>query len=77
MITNIFEFDDKVAADIMTHRTAVLALTGEITLKEALDFVGEGSKLLEIPGFMRKISTISSVFSTCGTCFIIQTRKNI
>lgn len=50
MITNIFEFDDKVAADIMTHRTAVLALDGEITLKEALDFVCEGSKLLEIPG---------------------------
>ena len=39
MITNIFEFDDKVAEDIMTHRTAVLALDGEITLKEALDFV--------------------------------------
>ena len=39
MITNIFEFDDKVAADIMTHRTAVLALDGEITLKEALDFM--------------------------------------
>ena len=26
MITNIFEFDDKVAADIMTHRTAVLCV---------------------------------------------------
>ena len=64
MITNIFEFDDKVAADIMTHRTAVLALDGEITLKEALDFVVKEANYFDDSRFMRKISTISSVFST-------------
>ena len=39
MITNIFEFDDKEAADIMTHRKNVVALDGEMSLKDAVDFI--------------------------------------
>ncbi len=37
MITNIFEFDDKEAGDIMTHRTNIAALSGELTLNEAAE----------------------------------------
>ena len=44
MITNIFEFDDKVAGDIMTHRTNITALDGEMTLDEAVDAMAAGSK---------------------------------
>lgn len=39
MITNIFELGDKEACDIMTHRTNMTALEGEMTLKEAVDFI--------------------------------------
>lgn len=36
MITNIFEFDDKEAGDIMTHRTSIQALSADLTLDEAV-----------------------------------------
>lgn len=36
MITNIFEYGDKRASDIMTHRNHMIALDSEITLKDAL-----------------------------------------
>ena len=39
MITNIFEFDDKEAGDIMTHRKNIVALDGSMTLREAAHFV--------------------------------------
>ncbi len=43
MITNIFEFDDKEAGDIMTHRTNITALDGDMTLDEALEVMLSGS----------------------------------
>ena len=39
MIHNIFEFDDKEAKDIMTHRKHIIALDGTMTFKEAMDFI--------------------------------------
>lgn len=39
MIQNIFEFTDKEAKDIMTHRSNICALDGTINLQEALDRV--------------------------------------
>ncbi len=39
MITNIFEFGDKEAQDIMTHRTNIIAVDGNMTLQEAVSFV--------------------------------------
>lgn len=39
MISNIFEFDDKSAVDIMTHRTNIVAVDGEMTLEEAVSFM--------------------------------------
>ncbi len=39
MITNIFEFGDKEAQDIMTHRKNIIAVDGNMTLKEAVSFV--------------------------------------
>ncbi len=44
MITNIFEFGDKEAQNIMTHRKNILALDKSITLKEALDYMVSESK---------------------------------
>lgn len=39
MISNIFEFGDKMAKDIMTHRKSIVSLDGEMTLKEAMNFI--------------------------------------
>lgn len=39
MITNIFEFGDKEAADIMTHRKNVVAVEAEMPLGEAVEFI--------------------------------------
>ena len=39
MITNIFEFGDKEAHDIMTHRNHVVAVGGNMPLKEAVAFM--------------------------------------
>lgn len=39
MITNIFEFGDKEARDIMTHRNSIVAVEGDLSLKEAISFM--------------------------------------
>lgn len=39
MITNIFEFGDKEAKDIMTHRNNIVAIDGDTPLKEAIRFM--------------------------------------
>ncbi len=39
MIHNIFEYSDKEADEIMTHRKNIVALEGSTLLKEALDFI--------------------------------------
>lgn len=39
MITNIFEFGDKKASDIMTHRNSIMALDSTTPFKDALDFM--------------------------------------
>ncbi len=39
MITNIFEFGDKEASDIMTHRKHLVAVDEEWTLKETMEFI--------------------------------------
>lgn len=41
MITNIFEFGDKEASDIMTHRKNIVAVDAEWTLKETVEFILE------------------------------------
>ena len=39
MITNIFEFTDKEAQDIMTNRNVMVAIDANTSLKEAIDFM--------------------------------------
>lgn len=39
MISNIFEYGEKEAQDIMTHRNNIVALDGNMLLKDVLDFV--------------------------------------
>ncbi len=39
LIQNLFEFDDKIAAEVMTHRTEVEALPVEASLEETMSFL--------------------------------------
>lgn len=42
MISNIFEYGDKEAQDIMTHRNNIVAVDGNMLLKDAVDFMLAG-----------------------------------
>lgn len=43
MISNIFSYGDKEAQDIMTHRSNVVAIDGNMHLKDAIDFMLAGT----------------------------------
>lgn len=44
MIHNIFEFGDKAAKDIMTHRKNMVVLDGELSYIDSLSFIAESGK---------------------------------
>lgn len=44
MITNIFEFGDKAAKDVMNHRSSMIAVDGEMTLQDAIRFMLDENK---------------------------------
>lgn len=58
MITNIFEFDDKQASDIMTHRKNIVALDGSMTLKDAARFVLKEGKNSRFPVYGKDLDDI-------------------
>lgn len=61
MITNIFEFDDKEAGDIMTHRKSLVALDGEMTLSQAVDFIVKDSINSRFPVYEEDIDNIVGI----------------
>lgn len=60
MIHNIFEFGDKEAKDIMTHRKNMIALDGNSTFKEAISFMIE-NKNSRFPVYLDNIDNIIGV----------------
>lgn len=44
MIHNIFEFDDKDVKDIMTHRSNIVGLDGEMSFVDAVSYIVENGK---------------------------------
>ena len=63
MITNIFQLNDKNAADIMTHRRHVTGLDGSMLLRDAVDFLlGEGRNS-RYPVFLEDIDNIIGVLN--------------
>lgn len=60
MIHNIFEFGDKEAKDIMTHRKNIIALDGNMTFAEAMDFMIE-SRNSRFPVYIDDIDNIIGV----------------
>ena len=60
MIHNIFEFDDKEAKDIMTHRKNIVALDGNSTFGEVMPFLVE-QKNSRYPVYQDNIDNIIGV----------------
>lgn len=60
MIHNIFEFGDKEAKDIMTHRKNIVALDGDKTFRQTLEFIKE-SNYSRFPVYIDDIDNIIGV----------------
>ncbi len=60
MISNIFALNDKEAGDIMTHRSQIAGIEAEMTLKEALDYMLDGSNS-RFPVYEENIDHITGI----------------
>ncbi len=60
MINNIFEFDNKTVSDIMTHRTNIIAIPLDYTLKEIIDLV-KVEKYTRFPVYNESIDQIVGI----------------
>ncbi len=60
MIHNIFEFTNKEAQDIMTHRKNMISLSGESTFTEAMDFMLENN-ISRYPVYMEDTDNIIGI----------------
>lgn len=60
MISNIFEFGDKEAQDIMTHRKNIVAIDADTLLKDAIRFMMEG-KNSRYPVFEENIDNVIGI----------------
>ena len=58
MISNIFELDEKEAGDIMTHRKHIVALSGDMPLKEAARFVLQEGNNTRYPVYKEDLDDI-------------------
>lgn len=58
MITNIFEFTDKDAGDIMTHRKNLVALDSGMTLGDVVSFILKEGKNSRFPVYQKDIDDI-------------------
>ena len=76
MITNIFEFGDKEAQNIMTHRKNVLAIDRTITLEEALDYMLNESKS-RFPVYDENIDNIVGILHFRDAMRAHRTEENI
>ena len=62
MISNIFEFSDKEAQDIMTNRNAMVCIDGNMTLHEAIEFMLENNNS-RYPVYLDNIDHIIGVLN--------------
>ena len=60
MIQNIFEFSDTDAKDIMTHRKSIVAINGNCTLREAINFINENN-MSRYPVYIDELDNIIGI----------------
>ena len=61
MLNNVFEFNDKIVAEIMIPRTEVFALDKELTIKEVIDILLEDTRYSRIPVYEETIDNIVGI----------------
>ena len=75
MITNIFEFTDKDAKDIMTHRSNIVAIEAQTPLREAVDFM-LNEKNSRYPVYIENIDHIIGIIHVKDACRVLENGKN-
>lgn len=75
MITNIFEFSDKEAREIMTHRSHIVAIDGNMTLQEAVTFMLQ-EKNSRYPVYIENIDHIIGMLHVKDAFKELQEGKN-
>lgn len=76
MINNIFEFGDKEAHDIMTHRGSILAIDRNMPLAEALDYMLNESKS-RFPVFDENIDQIIGILHYRDAMCVQRDKSNL
>jgi putative hemolysin len=76
MITNIFELNDKEAGDIMTHRKNLVALDGDITLREAVNFILKEGFNSRYPIYKKDVDDIIGVLHMKDALIAVENKRN-
>ncbi len=76
MITNIFELNDKEAGDIMTHRKNLVALDGEITLREAVNFILKEGYNSRYPIYKKDVDDIIGILHMKDALIAVENKRN-
>jgi putative hemolysin len=76
MITNIFELNDKEAGDIMTHRKSLVALDGDMPLREAVDFILKQGLNSRYPIYRKDVDNIIGILHMKDALIAVEHKKN-
>jgi putative hemolysin len=76
MITNIFELNDKEAGDIMTHRKSLVALDGDMPLREAVDFILKQGLNSRYPIYRKDVDDIIGILHMKDALIAVEHKKN-
>lgn len=78
MICNIFDYMDKDAKDIMTHRKQIVALDGEKTVAEAFQFIVQ-QNYSRLPVFEEEIDNIIGMIHLRDAmkCYVDESLRNV
>lgn len=77
MITNIFEFTDKDAGDIMTHRKNLAAIDAQTSLGEAVSFILKEGKNSRFPVYQKDIDDIIGLLHMKDAVISAENQKNL
>lgn len=75
MISNIFEFSDKEAKDIMTHRSNIIGIDGNVSLKEAVDFMLSEANS-RYPVYIENFDHIIGIIHLKDACRMLENGKD-
>lgn len=71
MINNIFEFDNKIVSDIMTHRTDIAGIPIDSSLQDVLDTV-KRKKFTRFPVYEDNIDNIIGILNVKDLLFLLE-----